>query len=81
MGMTQETEGRKQKTPDCRFHGNPMSSCLLPDHPSIQGSGLPSLSLSHLIGPGQDFSIPGSCLMMNDGPGSLAYPATLHLPA
>ena len=67
--------------PDCRFRGNPMSSCLLPDHPSIQGSGLPSLGLSNLIGQGQDLSIPGSCLMMDDGPGSLARPAILHLPA
>lgn len=32
------------------------------------------------MGSGQDSSIP-KCLMMDDGPGSLAPPATLHLPA
>lgn len=37
-----------------------MSSCLLADHQSLQGPGLPSLRLSHLIGPDQDLFIPKS---------------------
>lgn len=77
VGMTQETEGRKQNSSRLSFPWKPMSSCLVPDHQSIQGLGLPSLSLSHLIGPGQDLRIPRVALMTDECPGRLAHPAIL----
>ena len=46
-----------------------------PDHQSIQGPGLPSVSMSHLTGPDGDLFIPKSHLMVGNCPGSMDHPA------
>lgn len=80
---SRQKEGSKI-APDCCFHGNSMSSCLLLNHQSRQGPGLPSLSPSHPTGPDLALFIPKSHQMAGGWPGGLGGlavpPACLALP-